>query len=125
MRKEYYNGCLRMKKYIKSYIDYVDDVLNNNKKVNYKKFEEEHLIKISFFQHERLVHLLVTLFYALFLVLFIFLSIKEIVFTIVSIILLILLLFYVSYYFWLENNVQYLYKQYDEIVDRRKKSKLF
>ena len=61
MRKEYYNGCLRMKKYIKSYIDYVDDVLNNNKNFNYKKLEEEHLIKISFFQHERLVHLLVTL----------------------------------------------------------------
>ena len=109
-----------MKNYIQSYINYVDDILNNNNKINYKKLKEEHLIKISFFQHERIVHLLVTLFYALFSILFIFLSIKFIVFLFISVLLLIFLIFYVVYYFWLENNVQYLYRQYDEIDKRNK-----
>lgn len=114
-----------MRKYLKSYVSYIDDMLSNDKHVNYKKLGEEHLKKISFFQHERLIHLLVTLFYALFSILFIFLSLKVWIFTIISIFLLIFLLFYVEYYFWLENNVQYLYKQYDEIYNRIKKTKLF
>ena len=114
-----------MKNYIQSYIKYVDDILDNNKRVNYKKLKEEHLIKISFFQHERIVHLLVTLFYALFSILFIFLSIKFIIFLFISVLLLIFLIFYVVYYFWLENNVQYLYRQYDEINKRINKSVFF
>ena len=107
-----------MKYYLKSYISYVDDVLENDKKVNFKKMKEEHLKKISFFQHERLIHLLVTLFYALFSILFIFLSTKFWLFTVITIALLVFLIFYVTYYFWLENSVQYLYKQYDEICER-------
>ena len=107
-----------MRNYLKSYISYVDDILENDKKVNYKKMKEEHLKKISFFQHERLIHLLVTLFYALFSILFIFLSTKFWLFTIITIALLVFLIFYVTYYFWLENSVQYLYKQYDVICER-------
>lgn len=114
-----------MKIYLEEYISYIDDILKNNKRVNYKKLKSDHLIKISFFQHERLIHLLVTLFYALFIILFIFLSIKFWMFTVISIALLIFLIFYVIHYFRLENGVQYLYKQYDEIVDRSKNSKLF
>ena len=114
-----------MKLYLEEYINYVDDILNNNKKVNYRRLREEHLIKIKFFQHERLIHLLVTLFYALFCVLFVFLSIINILFVIIDIALLIFLIFYVIHYFRLENGVQYLYKQYDEIDKISKEKKLF
>ena len=114
-----------MKDYLYNYIKYIDDLLNDNKKVNYKKLKEDHLIKIKFFQHERLIHLLVTLFYALFSIIFIFLSVKFWIFFVITIMLLIFLIFYVIHYFRLENGVQYLYKQYDEIEKRCNERKLF
>ena len=46
-----------MKKYILNYLEYVEKNKNNAD----KKFIEEHLIKINFFQHERLIHLIVTI----------------------------------------------------------------
>ena len=114
-----------MKIYLEEYINYIDDIKKNNKRVNYKKLKSEHLIKIGFFQHERLIHLFVTLFYALFVILFIFLTIKFWVFTFITIALLIFLIFYVIHYFRLENGVQYLYKQYDEIVKRYNERSFF
>ena len=105
-----------MKMYLYDYIDYVDDILKNSKRINYKKLKNDYLIKINFFQHERLIHLLVTLFYALFTIIFVFLSVKFWLFSVITIALLIFLLFYVIHYFRLENGVQYLYKQYDAIV---------
>lgn len=102
-----------MKKYMKSYIKEVDDILKKDKKVD-KEIISEHLIKISFFQHERLIHLLVTLFYALFIfIFFAFTVYLSLMFLIVVLILLVFLIFYISHYFYLENSVQYMYKQYD------------
>ena len=53
-----------MKKYLSEYIKYIDDIIKNGQVT--KEILDTHLIKITFFQHERLIHLLVTLFYALF-----------------------------------------------------------
>ncbi|MBR3161359.1 MAG: hypothetical protein IKF19_01350 [Bacilli bacterium] len=114
-----------MKDYLYNYIKYIDDLLSCDKRVNYKKLKEDHLIKIKFFQHERLIHLLVTLFYALFSIIFIFLSIKFFVFLVITMVLLIFLIFYVVHYFRLENGVQYLYEQYDEIERRYNERRLF
>ena len=58
-----------MKIYLQDYIKEIDKLLKNNKKIT-SDIIEKHLIKISFFQHERLIHLLVTLFYALFCIIF-------------------------------------------------------
>ena len=102
-----------MKKYLNDYIKYVDDLIEN-KKVN-KKTKEEHLIKIDFFKHERLIHLLVTLFYGIYTFVFLFFSTLYPAFLIIFFLFLIILLFYVIHYFRLENGVQYLYKQYDKI----------
>ena len=110
-----------MKKYVDDYIKNIDLILKENKKVDYKKLKEEHLIKIKFFQHERLIHLIVTLFYALFtFIVFSFIKIF-LPFIFIALILLIFLIFYVVHYFRLENGVQYLYKQYDLINERIKK----
>lgn len=104
-----------MKEYMYDYIKTIDSTLKSNEKKDYKKLKEEHLIKIKFFQHERLVHLLVTLFYALFVFVVFYLSTIFIPFIVIDIILLIFLIFYIIHYFYLENGVQYLYKQYDKI----------
>ena len=98
-----------MREYLGDYIKGIDDKIKEKNVA--EKDIENHLIKIEFFQHERLIHLLVTLAYGIFL----FLSV--IIFTQIWIIYiaLIFLLFYVRHYFFLENNVQYLYKQYDQM----------
>lgn len=107
-----------MKNSIKEYVKYVDEELN--KKVDLKKLKEEHLIKIGFYQHERLIHLLVTLFYAVFMFLTIILSFYNPLGIIIVFILMIFLICYVKHYFLLENSVQYMYKQYDKIVEKIK-----
>ena len=103
-----------MKKYLYDYIKEIDELLNSNKKIT-EEVKERHLIKISFFQHERLIHLLVTLFYALIFIVFTALCFVHYSFIIVDIILMIFLICYVIHYFHLENGVQYLYKQYDRM----------
>lgn len=102
-----------MKKYLYDYIEEIDSKLKNNK-IN-KSLKEEHLLKISFFQHERLIHLIVTMSFALLTLVSILISKYYCSFIFIAIILLICLIFYIVHYYYLENGVQYLYKQYDEM----------
>lgn len=108
-----------MKEYLKKYIEMIDKNLESEIT---KEMIDNHLIKIGFFQHERLVHLIVTLSYALFLLLAVFIGMVIPLFMIVVVIFLIFLVFYVKHYFFLENGVQYLYKQYDEMLEKFNKS---
>ena len=102
-----------MKKYLEEYTKEIDEKIKSK---NIKENDiKDHLIKIKFFQHERLIHLLVTLFYGLFLFLSVMIFTKVLLFIIITYIILIVLLFYVRHYFFLENHVQYLYKQYDSM----------
>lgn len=103
-----------MKKYLYDYIKEIDLLLESNKKIK-DEVIENHLIKISFFQHERLIHLLVTLFYALIFLIFLGLGIIHFIFYIIALILMVFLICYIIHYFHLENGVQYLYKQYDKM----------
>ena len=102
-----------MREYLGEYVKEID------KKIKDKKITEQdienHLTKIQFFQHERLIHLLVTLFYGLFVFLSVIISFKTWLFLIILYLALIILIFYVRHYFFLENHVQYLYKQYDKM----------
>ena len=104
-----------MRKYLSDYIKEIDSKINN-KEVT-KKLIETHLEKIRFFQHERLIHLFVTLFYALFVLFFLVISMTNPLFIIIFYILLVFLIFYVRHYFFLENGVEYLYKQYDMMLE--------
>ena len=102
-----------MKNYLYDYIKEIDNKISN-KQVN-SELINNHLIKISFFQHERLIHLIVTLFYSLMFLVFTCLGVINYIFLIISLILLIFLICYIIHYFRLENGTQYLYKQYDEM----------
>ncbi len=102
-----------MKKYLYDYIKYLEEHL---KEVT----SDSILIKISFFQHERLIHLLVTLFYTiLFLVFFTLITITYL-FIIPTFIIMVFLICYIIHYFRLENGVQYLYHLYDLKMDSTK-----
>ena len=104
-----------MKEYLYNYIKEIDNLINSNKKIN-DDVINNHLIKISFFQHERLIHLLVTIFYGLLFIIFMTLGFLSYLFFIIAAILLVFLLLYIVHYFRLENGVQYLYKQYDKMI---------
>lgn len=105
-----------MKKYLYDYIKEIDTLLK--KDTIEMEIIEEHLIKIQFFQHERLIHLLVTLAYALLAIITFSISVFSPMFVFIGIILVLFLIPYVLHYFHLENGVQYLYKQYDELKRR-------
>lgn len=101
-----------MKIYLSDYINECENKLKG--KIN--KYDIEELLnKISFFQHERLVHLIVTFFCAIIAILFFILSLNIIYFLIVGIIMLVLVIFYIFHYYFLENSVQKLYKIYDDM----------
>ncbi len=78
---------------------------------------EEHLVQVGFFQHERLIHLIVTVTFALLEMLAIVLSvISDSLFTLLlPVVILILLVPYIRHYYILENEVQKMYGQYDRV----------
>ena len=95
----------------------IDKVIRDGGKKNIDKIIEDHLIKIQFYQHERLVHFLVTMLFAiLFLITFLFsLSNPSFGLILLDIMFLLLLVPYIFHYYKLENSVQYMYKQYEKL----------
>lgn len=108
-----------MYQYLKQYINRIDTLLIDHKLIK-DSVIEQHLIKIKFFQHERQIHLFVTIAYALFLLISMFFLLVHPIFVIIPILLLCFLTCYVIHYFRLENGVQYLYKQYDQMLEKQK-----
>lgn len=109
---------MNIKKYIKEHESFVKEKLNfAYSDFDFQWLKKLHKQKIEYVQHERLIHLLVTLFFALYLLLSIgFVAFKpgiEMFFLVV--LLFILVIAYVVHYFFLENNIQNWYKLMDEI----------
>lgn len=77
----------------------------------------EHLAQISFFQHERLIHLIVTCLFAIlsFAVFLSLLFLFQIGLAVLFCMLLVLLVPYIRHYYILENGVQRMYAQYDRM----------
>lgn len=85
--------------------------------VDLEELKKEHLTQIGFFQHERLIHLIVTVVFALMEMLSLIMTIMsdELFPIILTILILVLLLPYIRHYYILENEVQKMYAQYDRI----------
>lgn len=103
-----------MKEYMKEYIKDIDNKIKTNYKFNDEEIDD-FLFKMSLFQKERIIHLVITLSYVFFTILFLFLTKYIFMMFIIFFILLIFDICYVYHYFFLENNVQYMYKQYDKM----------
>ena len=110
-----------MRKRLVAYRRRIDALLEGSVDgVAWEAVVEEHLVQVSFFQHERLVHLLVTLAFAL----------MELAAALVAMLtgrieaVLLMLMFgvllvpYVVHYYHLENETQRLYEQYDRLRER-------
>ncbi|MBR4671783.1 MAG: hypothetical protein IKO78_01110 [Bacilli bacterium] len=110
-----------MRDYMKEYIEKIDKIIDEKKINNKEELLSEHLVKIQFFQHERLIHFLVTMLFAImFLMTFLYsLNNFNIGLIILNILLLCLLVPYIFHYYYLENSVQYMYKQYDMLKNSK------
>lgn len=113
-----------MKKRIINYRKQIDDLLaNNSENVSWSEEVKEHLIQIGFFQHERIVHLIVTMTVALLTI--ITLAIGIIAEYVPAFILMagfmVLLVPYIFHYYTLENEVQKMYEQYDKMLSLSKR----
>ena len=101
-----------MKRELKSYIKQTEELV---KPENAGKISLESLrINIGFFQHERLVHLIVTMTFALLTVISLGLAVSKIYFLPLFILFLVLGVPYVFHYYTLENGVQRLQELYRE-----------
>ena len=113
-----------MKKYVMQTMDavrkYIDQDMKNSPVEKTNEVLSEFETKIAYFQHERLIHLMVTLSFAAFLLFEIFsLFILPSSFIYAGI-LLVLIFFgltigYIMHYYFLENSVQKMYHMRDEI----------
>lgn len=112
-----------MGKKLKSYILELKKLLDSGEKIeNIEGLKKELLTEIQFWQHERLIHLIVTVLFALLamsmiIVLFFYQSIQVLVLLGMFIILLVP---YIRHYYILENGVQRLYTFYEELTRRQK-----
>ena len=79
---------------------------------------QEMLIQIGFFQHERLIHLIVTITFALLTMIALMgtLFMPQPALFALILLLFILLVPYIRHYYILENGVQKLYQYYDKLI---------
>ncbi|SMC68469.1 hypothetical protein SAMN06296952_2222 [Oscillospiraceae bacterium] len=118
-----------MKKYIQSYMDKVQGFMDlDMKDADIEKIREvlsEFEIKITYFQHERLIHLIVTVLFAILEVISIALILTNpsVPAIILSALFLVLVVPYVMHYYFLENSVQHMYKMRDQILEAIKEKR--
>lgn len=108
-----------MEKRLIQYLQYMETVKPEEMSMEERKDEAmKMLVQIQFFQHERLIHLIVTVTFAILTVLsiFAFLALEQIGLLALCILLLVLLVPYIRHYYILENGVQKLYTYYDRLV---------
>lgn len=110
-----------MRKRILEYRKYMDELLKRLEAgetgEDIAHIKAEHLVQLGFFQHERLIHLIVTVLFAVLeFMAFLFILIAPGIDTILLVFaVLVLLIPYIRHYYLLENEVQKMYVQYDRL----------
>lgn len=108
-----------MTEYLTKYREYILSRLEDEN-CDYKQLLDYHTEKIKFFQHERFIHLIVTVLFTVCAIMtFIAVAVWEkLVLIPLAVLLLALLIPYIKHYYFLENTVQKLYKDYDKIYKK-------
>lgn len=111
-----------MERRIKDYRKMIAGMLAYGTEIDWTEAKREHLVQISFFQHERLIHLIVTVTFALLemIVMAMIPLADNMAMIILSLLLLVLLIPYIRHYYLLENEVQKMYRQYDKMTEKQK-----
>lgn len=109
-----------MQEILKEHINKIDNLLKEDKLKNKDEIIDKHLKQIEFYQHERLVHLIVTVFVGTMCVLFLLagLFLENILVLLLFLLTFILFVPYIFHYYALENGVQKMYNQYWNLLDK-------
>lgn len=113
-----------MKKEIQQYIDYIEEILRSGSLP--PDLAEKMLTRIQFYQHERLIHLIVTMTFAIMTVFSIFMLMttgSEGALALAALFLA-LVIPYICHYYFLENSTQKLYKLYYKVLEADGKDKI-
>lgn len=111
-----------MKKQVQNYLRAIKKILEEDAPgTDWKEVALRHLIKIEFYQHERFIHLVVTVLFALMEVICIstVLVTSNLWALALALMILVLLIPYIGHYYFLENSVQELYLIYDQILAKQ------
>ena len=108
-----------MKERILNYVKETDKLIEGKEKITKERLDY-HLIQIKQFQHERLIHLIVTAFVGIIAILFLLFGLLEENLGLLVAFLGLMCLFipYILHYYLLENNVQKMYYQYDKLLKK-------
>ncbi|MCX4355757.1 MAG: hypothetical protein OSJ43_05960 [Oscillospiraceae bacterium] len=81
------------------------------------KFRAELLKRIEFYQHERLIHLIVTMSFAVFFLMSLMMcsANPQVGLMLLAVLFLVMTIAYIKHYYFLENSVQRMYKFYYRI----------
>lgn len=118
-----------MEKKLKNYIDFIKKASTHPT----PELKKHHAQMLKIFQHERLIHLIITMFFALFLIIFfiftitLFLTLPTSPWSSVlaysaatiTLIFLVVTLFYIRHYYQLENGVQKLEEFTAKLFDQK------
>jgi hypothetical protein len=109
-----------MQQKLNKHIKNIDNILKENKIKNKDELIKNHLKQIEFYQHERLIHLIVTVFVGIVMALFFIggLILENILVLILFILTLVLFVPYILHYYVLENGVQKMYDQYWNLLEK-------
>ncbi len=118
-KRLFYAKDRKMEKRIKKYLKYLDGLDRENlSKDELALIKDETARQIGFFQHERLIHLIVTVTFAVLTVISLFAAVfsDTVMPFIMTLLLFVLLVPYIRHYYILENSVQKMYVYYDKIT---------
>lgn len=110
-----------MRKQMTAYKKWILELLEKEPRgTDWEKVDAEHLRKVGFYQHERLIHLIVTVVFALLeeISVCLLLATGNVAALTLTILFLVLLVPYIGHYYFLENTVQEFYLIHDRIRER-------
>ncbi len=106
---------------IKEYIRYINALLESeDEQIDWGEERRKHLVQIAFFAHERLIHLIVTVLFAILTVLIFLYLLGHFTVSLLAllVVVMVLLVPYIKHYFLMENSVQFMYEQYDRMMEK-------
>ena len=111
-----------VQKYVKGHMKKVDEFIAKDDWRGADEVIADHLVQIQFVQHERLIHLMVTFFFGAALIAAAVGAVVtgELMVIVLDVIFLLLVIPYIWHYYFLENNTQKMYEQYNRLMQMKK-----
>lgn len=112
---------MTMRNRITQYMAYIDEMLKaDSKETDWQEEIRKHLIQLEFYKHERFVHLIVMVLFAIMSFSCVISCVDNPMFekALMFAATMCLTVPYIIHYYFLENSVQYMYVQYDRMMEK-------